>query len=367
MSVLLRHRMIRGWFVSMRFPYQNGKSTIMLTARFILLIVSSCTLSCAPYVTTAMFEEAGNPRDLIAPVDVYIDEREIPRGATVIGQVHVGDTGFSVGCGYHAVLSIVKDKAREVGADAAYLARVLHPDILSTCYRITARLLQYPSTATRPQTAIAEVVGDDWHRMVPPPTTIIELGPNDKNPSSKRDNFERSADAVVALAGSHGAATAFLITRDGLALANHHVVANQNGLKANLRDGRQLAVRVLRTDSGTDVALIQVNCSTDCFTLAIGRNNPRVGREVYTIGNPWALDYTLTTGVVSGLRLAGGVTLVQTDAAINLGNSGGPIMDTETGEVIAIVTGKVSAQTVEGLGFGIAIQDALRVLGVQWQ
>ena len=282
-----------------------------------------------------------------------------------MGEIRVGDTGFSVGCDYDAVLSIVKDKGREVGADAVYLVRVLTPDFVSTCYRIRARLLQYSSARMRAQTAMTGEF--NWRRMPPAPTAIIELGPDDKNPSPKLDSFERSVDAVVALEGSHSTGTAFLITRDGLALTNYHVVENQNDLKANLRDGRRLAVRVLRTDSSTDVALVQVNCSTDCFTLTIGRNNPRVGGEVHVIGNPLALDYTLTTGVVSGLRLDGGVTLVQTDAALSPGNSGGPIMDAETGEILAIVTWKFSGQAVEGLGFGIAIQDALRVLGVQWQ
>ena len=142
---------------------------------------------------------------------------------------------------------------------------------------------------------------------------------------------------------------------------------NQAVRKSVLRDGRQLAVRILRSNPEADVALIQINCSSDCFTLDPARSSPRVGTEVHVIGNPLALDYTLTRGIVSGLRLAGGVTLVQTDAAINPGNSGGPIIDAKTREVVAIVSLKATAQGVEGLGFGIAISDALRVLGIQWQ
>ena len=66
------------------------------------------------------------------------------------------------------------------------------------------------------------------------------------------------------------------------------------------------------------------------------------------IGNPLALDFTLTRGVGGGLRLAGGVTLLQTDAALNPGNSGGPIIDAKTREVVAIVWWKVSSQAAEG-------------------
>ncbi len=335
---------------------------------YLLLLHCLFIASCAPSINYTLIKESGTPKGLADRIDIYLDDQNIPRGVTVIGEVHVGDTGLSVGCGYNTALSLVKDQAREVGADAAYLVRVLKPDILSTCYRVTARLLQYPSSVTAVAKSSARFDDDSkWRRMATAPTAIIELGQKDKNPSPKLDNFERSADAVVALTSSYGTGTALLITRDGLALTNHHVIEKQDGLKANLRDGRQLAVRVLRTDSSADVALIEVNCTTDCFTLDIGHSNPRVGRDVYVIGNPLTLNYTLTTGVVSGLRLIDGITLVQTDAALNHGNSGGPIIDAETGTVLAIVAWKIARQTAEGLGFGIAIQDTLRVLGIQWR
>jgi TPR repeat protein len=217
------------------------------------------------------------------------------------------------------------------------------------------------SRVALPETAIG------WRRVAPTSTAILQLKPEDRRPSPDLDMFERSAAAVAGLSGSQGTGTAVLITRDGLALTNHHVVDKQGALTATLRDGRRLAVRTLRSNPEADLALIQINCASDCFTLDLARSNPRIGGEVHVIGNPLALDYTLTRGIVSGLRLAGGVTLIQTDAALNSGNSGGPIIDAMTRDVVAIVAWKVGEQGAEGLGFGVAIQDALRVLGIQWQ
>jgi TPR repeat protein len=204
-------------------------------------------------------------------------------------------------------------------------------------------------------------------RSLPAGESIIRIGPADKNPSTNPDPFEQSAAAIVGLTGPRGLGTAFLISRGGLALTNHHVVVAQSALTATLRDGRQVAVRVLRTNADADVALIQIDCSNRCFTLSAAKLLPRVGTEVHVIGNPMSFEYTLTRGVVSGLRLDGGITLVQTDAAMNSGNSGGPIIDARSREVVAVVSWKVAGASAEGLGFGVAVADALRVLGVEWQ
>ena len=85
------------------------------------------------------------------------------------------------------------------------------------------------------------------------------------------------------------------------------------------------------------------------------------------IGSPESPDYhgTLTRGVVSGLRFEMGATLIQTDAAVSPGNSGSPMLDASSGEVIGVVQSKIIAEAVEGLGFGVAIGDAMRVLGIK--
>jgi S1-C subfamily serine protease len=331
------------------------------------------TASCAPSVKYQALQPAAPPKGLADPVDVYVDDSKIPPGVTLLGELRVGDSGFSTGCDLNTVMSIVKDKARSVGADAVYVVRVTEPDFSSTCYRVRARLLKYAQVRTASEANMPPLASPGsfarvtWRRTAPGANDIVQLTETDRYPSAKTDAFERAADAIVRISGSRGAGSGFFITRDGLALTNHHVVEGQTDLQASLRDGRHLAVRVLRSDVNADIALIEIACSTDCFTLDMAASNPKVGTDVSVIGNPMALDYTLTRGVVSGLRLAGGVTLIQTDAALNPGNSGGPILDGRTNQVLGVVSWKVTGDRAEGLGFGVTAVDALRVLGVQRQ
>ena len=172
-----------------------------------------------------------------------------------------------------------------------YLATVMTPEQLAEAQRRAQAWTPRDSSpvakvASSPVPASEAAVR--WRRVTPAPTAILQLKPEDRNPSPNPDMFERAAAAVVGLSGPQGTGTAFLITRDGLALTNHHVVDKQGALKATLRDGRQLAVRVLRSNPEADVALIQINCVTDCFTLDPARSNPSIGREIHVIGNPLA-------------------------------------------------------------------------------
>ena len=153
---------------------------------------------------------------------------------------------------------------------------------------------------------------------------------------------QRAAAGIIRLEGEAGLGTAFVISRSGLALTNHHVVVGQNQLLARFDNDRVVPVRVLRSDEEADVALIEVQCDPDCLTLSLGSaNDVTLGSDIFALGHPAGLTATVTRGIVGGLRRAGGVTLVQVDAALNTGNSGGPIIDAETGDVIAIVSFKL--------------------------
>ena len=134
-----------------------------------------------------------------------------------------------------------------------------------------------PTVSSRERSAPVETATASWRRAEPSPIAILQLKPEDSKPSPAADMFERSAAGVAGLKGDQGTGTAFFITRDGLALTNHHVVANQGTLRATLRDGRQLAVRVLRSNPDADVALIQIDCSNDCYTLSLAGTTRRSG------------------------------------------------------------------------------------------
>jgi len=228
-------------------------------------------------------------------------------------------------------------------------------------------LVRQPSRiAQKPQKAAVTSLPANWRRVLPAEGEILTLTPTDLMPRRTGTVFERIGPAVVTLMGDRGQGSAFLISRDGLALTNAHVVEGQNTLYARFSGGAELPVRIVRTNAEADVALIQVACDSDCLTspLASSADVP-VGTEVYAIGAPLGLDQTVTRGIVSAVRLTRGVTLLQTDAAINPGNSGGPLVDARTGQVVGIVSSKIVGNEVQGIGFGISITDALRILGLR--
>ena len=204
-----------------------------------------------------------------------------------------------------------------------------------------------------------------WRRPLPLATDIIEVIPADLNPVG--DDLRAISLGVVSLRGLRAGGSAFLLTRDGLALTNLHVIDENPKLHAIFHDRRESSVRLVRSNRESDTALVQIDCRSDCVTIGIGRSTDvRVGDDLAVIGTPLSqsLSQTITKGILSGRRLGNGVTLLQTDAAVSPGNSGGPIIDTTTGLVVGVATSKIVNDGVEGIGFGVAIEDALRVLGV---
>jgi hypothetical protein len=146
--------------------------------------------------------------------------------------------------------------------------------------------------------------------------------------------FQRVAPAVVLVGNKRVFGTAFIISPSGLAITNHHVVADSGAYVARFRDGRESPVRVVRWSESVDVALLQLDCGGTCPTLKLALNDePPVGAELMVVGNPadQFLSHTATLGIVSGIREDRGTTFIQTDAAINGGNSGGPMIDSPMG------------------------------------
>ena len=171
--------------------------------------------------------------------------------------------------------------------------------------------------------------------------------------------------AVTPVSGS-----GFIISGDGYILTNFHVIelAHTNKLPLNviLNDGTSYDAKVIGFESNSDVAVIKID-ATGLNPAFIGDSGKiRVGQTIYAVGNPFGdLVYTMTDGIVSALDrpvTVEGKTIrtFQFSAAVNSGNSGGPIYDTN-GEVIGIVTAKVIRGNVEGIGFAIPINDAIEI------
>jgi len=167
--------------------------------------------------------------------------------------------------------------------------------------------------------------------------------------------LERTRAGVLSLAlrgrrGRMGAGSGFLITPDGYLLTNQHVAEGEGPITATLDDGSEHEAVRLGGDADTDLALLRIGSAAPLPHLQLGDSGAlRVGQVVVAIGNPQGLSQTVTTGVVSALgrtlrarsgRLIEGV--IQTDAALNPGNSGGPLLDTRAtvvGVNTAIIAG----------------------------
>ncbi len=161
----------------------------------------------------------------------------------------------------------------------------------------------------------------------------------------------------------------FIISPDGRILTNFHVVSGGQQLTVTLSNKKQYKARVMFTDHKNDLALIKVEPRENLPVLKLGDSDPlQVGQKVLAIGNPFGLEGTLTTGVVSSLDRSisdeNGRALehmIQTDAAINPGNSGGPLLDSH-GNVIGINTAIYGPQGNIGIGFAMPINRAKTLL-----
>jgi serine protease Do len=161
-----------------------------------------------------------------------------------------------------------------------------------------------------------------------------------------------------------GVGSGFFISNDGYVLTNHHVVAGADDITVTLTDRREFKAKIIGSDERTDVALIKIE-ATGLTPLRIGDPSTlRKGEWVMAIGSPFGLDSTVTAGIVSakGRDTGDYLPFIQTDVAVNPGNSGGPLLNMR-GEVIGINSQIISRNGgFMGISLAIPIDDAMRVV-----
>jgi S1-C subfamily serine protease len=149
-------------------------------------------------------------------------------------------------------------------------------------------------------------------------------------------------------------------------VTNHHVVTENKFVTVKLTTGRQLPGEVIRVNKTRDIALVKVN-ESGMTALPLRLDAPEVAAEVYAVGTPREEKYstTITKGIVSAYRTENELTLLQSDAAIHPGNSGGPMVD-GFGNVVAVsVSGFSVSGVTTSINFFIPIADALKFLAVE--
>ncbi|MBZ5638425.1 MAG: Do family serine endopeptidase [Acidobacteriia bacterium] len=201
---------------------------------------------------------------------------------------------------------------------------------------------------------------DDPHEMFrDDPFFRFFFGPDQQ----RRQQQQRPREERREQSGGSG----FFVSPDGYILTNNHVVADATKVEVALNDGTRLNAEIVGTDPNIDLALLKVDSKGRSLpTLALGDSDKlRPGQWVIAIGNPFELSETVTAGVISakdrqvpiGDTDRSLVSFLQTDAAINFGNSGGPLLDA-SGRVVGINTAINRGGMAEGIGFALPINQA---------
>ncbi len=222
-----------------------------------------------------------------------------------------------------------------------------------------------PPIATTPTNFVTEVVnrvGPAVVRINASRTVTTEL-PEIFNDRFFRRFFGSQVPNFPDKQIQRGTGSGFIISANGQILTNAHVVDGADKVTVTLKDGRTLEGKVLGADPVTDVAVVKIEAD-NLPTVTLGDSDRlQTGEWAIAIGNPLGLDNTVTTGIVSATGRTSSqigvpdkrVNFIQTDAASNPGNSGGPLLNTQ-GEVIGINTAII--QNAQGLGFAIPINTA---------
>ncbi|MCD4750319.1 MAG: Do family serine endopeptidase [Thermoanaerobaculales bacterium] len=253
--------------------------------------------------------------------------------------------GMVLSGGLDLTQSVGADRPEEVRNPVPAAVNFLAPDFVALADRVIPSVVSVRVTEYRSRSERGSMPQDRFHFFFGP-------GPNHEEDQPQARRSEGSG---------------FFITEGGELLTNNHVIEDADTIKVELVDGSSYPAEVVGTDPATDLALLRVKDGERKFPfLPIGDSDAlRVGEWVMAVGNPMDMDHTITVGVVSAKGRALGLSdrsfenYIQTDAAINFGNSGGPLVNLR-GEVIGI-NSAINARA-QNLGFAVPVKTAAKIL-----
>jgi|YelNatPaOPRAMG01_1025707.scaffolds.fasta_scaffold20421_3 serine protease Do len=251
----------------------------------------------------------------------------------------------------------------------SYLAVFLAGFLL--CFHLYTKMLEKQTVSITPSSIPIRIKGES-----PFVAAVSKAGPAVVNidttyqPTSSLFGFFFGEEPDILPPAGKGSGV--LIRPDGLILTNYHVISGARSIKVTLVDGRQFTAKVIGSDPQSDIALLRIKGDNFPYLQLGNSSSLRVGDWVIAIGNPFGLSNTATVGIVSAIRkgpfrvegkILAANTLIQTDAAINKGNSGGALVNL-AGELVGICTAILTPPMEEGnvgIGFAIAI-DSIKSL-----
>jgi S1-C subfamily serine protease len=186
--------------------------------------------------------------------------------------------------------------------------------------------------------------------------TMLAAAPSAAQPKSKYDEL---LDAVVTIATATASGSGFFISGDGLIVTNKHVVGNEKAVAVKMRNGSVSLGQIVATNAVKDLALIRVNGEGFPHLKLSRGEHAGIGNDVIAIGTPKGLGWSVARGIISAVREEPDAHYIQTDTAINQGNSGGPLIDLSSGYVVGVNTLGFRKDVAEGLNFAVSSQDVL--------
>jgi serine protease DegS len=262
-----------------------------------------------------------------------------------------------------------------VGLAAAFIAVMIRPELVTRrapAPRPAPPAISAPLPAPAPAIVAEPVVATPPHAVNSYADAVERAAPAVVNIYTARLVTERvQPNAIEELFGDarprfrqrleQSLGSGVIVDRAGHVITNHHVIASADLIRAQLADGRIAEARIVGRDPDTDLAILQLNLKSNLPIMPLGHSDKlRVGDVVLAIGNPVGLSQTVTQGIVSAtgrgqLGVATYEDFIQTDAPINVGNSGGALINTN-GELIGINTAVLAKNLgVEGIGFAIPV------------